>query len=92
MIRHLSDGRVRSCIRAASLLRSDPTVSPEAETPLRIEDEEVPREGALVERAFQYARWLGGTSFVWVGRRKIVGRGEASSGLRYDRLEKNNPA
>jgi hypothetical protein len=52
----------------------------------RLEEEEVPREGVVVERAFQYARWFDGRALLWVGRRKIAGRGEGSSGLRFDTL------
>lgn len=54
---------------------------------LRIEEEEVPRAGAIVERSFQYARWIDGRSYLWVGRRKRSGRGEGSSGLRFDIAE-----
>jgi hypothetical protein len=66
------------------LLRSDPTRPVETEPPLRIAEEEIPRDGAVVTRSFQYARWLGGRSYVWLGRAKRTGRGEGSSGLRYD--------
>jgi hypothetical protein len=55
--------------------------------PLRIQDEEVPREGARVTRAYQYARWVDGRTYLWLGRRKGTGRGEGSSGLRFDVLE-----
>jgi hypothetical protein len=70
------------------LLRTDPRLDPDAEPPLRIEEEEVPREGAIVERAFQYARWFDGRSLLWLGRRKTAGRGEASSDLRFDTLHR----
>jgi len=50
-------------------------------------DEEVPREGARVTRAYQYARWIDGSTHVWIGRRKQPGRGEGSSGLRFDVVE-----
>ena len=73
------------------LLRSDPRQPPETEPPLRIDEEEVPREGAIVERAFQYARWIDGRSLLWLGRRKTTGRGEASSGLRFDILRRPGP-
>jgi hypothetical protein len=53
---------------------------------LLLHDEEVPREGARVSRAYQYARWIDGTSHLWIGRRKQPGRGEGSSGLRFDVL------
>ena len=52
----------------------------------RLEEEEVPREGVVVERAFQYARWFDGRALLWVGRRKSAGRGEGASGLRFDTL------
>lgn len=54
---------------------------------LRIDEEEVPREGAVVTRSYQYARWMDGRGHLWVGRRKRVGRGEGSSGLRFDIVE-----
>lgn len=59
--------------------------SPDAEVVLR--EEEVPREGARVTRAYQLARWYDGTTFLWLGRRKAVGRGEGSSGLAFDVTE-----
>jgi hypothetical protein len=52
--------------------------------PLLLYDEEVPRSGVRVTAAYQYARWIDGSSHLWRGRRKEVGRGEGSSGLRYD--------
>ena len=52
-----------------------------------IHEEEVPREGAFVTRSFQYARWINGETYLWMSRRKGVGRGEGSSGLQFDRLE-----
>lgn len=56
--------------------------------PLTLLDEEVPRAGARVTRSWQYARWVDGSTHVWVGRRKEPGRGEGSSGLRFDSLER----
>jgi hypothetical protein len=58
-----------------------------ADRPLTLREEEVPREGARVTRAYQLARWFDGTTFLWLGRRKSVGRGEGSSGLRFDVAE-----
>jgi hypothetical protein len=49
-------------------------------------EEEVPREGVRVTRNYQYTRWLDGTTHLWVGRRKDIGRGEGSSELRFDSL------
>jgi hypothetical protein len=52
--------------------------------PLLLFEEEVPRAGAYVSAAYQYARWIDGSTHLWLGRRKSAGRGEGSSGLRYD--------
>lgn len=51
---------------------------------LLLQDEEVPREGVRVTRTYQYARWIDGSTHLWIGRRKQPGRGEGSSGLRFD--------
>jgi hypothetical protein len=60
---------------------------------LLLRDEEVPREGVRVTRQYEMARWVGGTSFVWAGRKKQVGRGEGASGLAFDReLTSGDPA
>lgn len=57
---------------------------------LLLHDEEVPREGIRVTRTYQYARWIDGSTYLWVGRRKQPGRGEGSSGLRFDVAESPN--
>jgi hypothetical protein len=51
-----------------------------------VHEEEVPRAGAVVTRSFQRARWHGGATRLWLGRRKENGRGEGSSGLRFDQI------
>ena len=51
---------------------------------LRIFEEEIPREGVRVRRSYQYTRWFDGSTHLWIGRRKQIGRGEGSSGLRFD--------
>ncbi|WHZ20936.1 MAG: hypothetical protein OJF47_000048 [Nitrospira sp.] len=55
---------------------------------LLLYEEEVPREGARVTRTYQYARWIDGSTHLWIGRRKSPGRGEESSGLEFDVAEK----
>jgi hypothetical protein len=54
---------------------------------LLIREEEVPREGVVVQRTYRAARWHDGRLFVWAGNRASVGRGEASSGLAFDALD-----
>ena len=73
------------------LLRTDPRQAPDAEPPLRIEEEEVPREGAVVERASSTPAGSTAASLLWLGRRKSAGRGEASSGLRFDVIQRGSP-
>ncbi|MDQ3764667.1 MAG: hypothetical protein M3460_24945 [Actinomycetota bacterium] len=88
LLRTETDGQRRAIHPKGILLRTDPRQTPEAEPALRIEEEEVPREGAIVERSFQYARWFDGRPLLWLGRRKHTGRGEGSSGLRFDQLSR----
>jgi hypothetical protein len=53
---------------------------------LDLYEEEVPREGVRVTCNYQYTRWLDGSTHLWVGRRKDIGRGEGSSELQFDTL------
>lgn len=57
---------------------------------LQLEEEEVPREGARVRRLYQAARGVDGARLLWLGRRKDIGRGEGSSGLRFDAAERRS--
>lgn len=51
-----------------------------------IEEEEIPRAGRIVQRAYQRARWHDGKTFLWIGCRSQTGRGEGSSGLVFDHI------
>jgi hypothetical protein len=51
-----------------------------------VNEEEVPRAGIAVTRAFQRARWWDGRVYTWLGRQKGAGRSEAASGLEFDRI------
>jgi hypothetical protein len=53
-------------------------------SPLRVREEEIPREGIDLSRTFQLARWIGGSNFLWTGRKRGVGTGESSSALKFD--------
>jgi hypothetical protein len=50
-------------------------------------DEEIPHAGAEVIRRYRRARWVDGSTHLWIGHCKRPGRGEGSSGLRFDRAE-----
>lgn len=67
------------------LLRADLN-KPARQDFLRLEEEEIPREGIEIKRQFQYARDAQGRAFLWLGRSKKTARGESSSGLRFDAL------
>jgi hypothetical protein len=84
----------RGAVPANALDGSEDIVRPsprgrvlQPDTELLVHDEEVPREGARVTRAYKYARGADGSTYLWIGRRKQSGRGEGSSGLRFDFLE-----
>jgi hypothetical protein len=49
-----------------------------------IPDAAVPREGAKLTRNYALARWTNGATYVWSRRTRSVGRGEGTSGLRFD--------
>lgn len=66
------------------MLRRDPLHPMPDDDTLLIEEEEVPRIGATLRRKFQYARSSDGRSWLWIGRSKTAGRGEARSALRFD--------
>jgi len=52
-----------------------------------LNEEELPRSGIVVTRQWKYARWIDGSSSLWIGRTRTVGRGEGFSGLRFDYLK-----
>ena len=87
--------RIVSRLRRGAVLQPDGTQKTHeavgrilnAGSELMIFDEEVPREGIHVSRHWQLARWIDGRTLVWQGHRKQVGRGEGSSGLRFDSVE-----
>jgi hypothetical protein len=66
------------------MLRRDPLHVMDSGDTLLIEEEEVPRIGARLKRKFQYARSSDGRTWLWIGRSKTAGRGEARSALRFD--------
>ena len=57
-----------------------------------INEEEIPAAGTLVRRSYQRARWYNGRTFVWIGRYRETGRGQASSDLRFDQIEPIQPS
>jgi len=58
----------------------------EGASPLRLYDEEVPREGVRITRQRRLARWSDGSTWLWTALRHQVGQGEGTSGLRFDQV------
>ena len=54
--------------------------------PYFVHEEEVPRVGTRLTAAFNRARLPDGRALVWLAARRATGRGEASSGLDWDRI------
>jgi len=50
-------------------------------------EEAVPKEGVSIQLTKQRTRWSDGRTYVWMGRKVLVGRGEGDSGLRFDYLK-----
>lgn len=67
-----------------SLLREG--LDQEDQAPYFIHEEEIPRAGAKIHKAFQRTRWYDGKVYNWVGIRKEIGRGEGHSGLAFDQI------
>jgi hypothetical protein len=51
-----------------------------------VHEEEVPRAGARLSQYYSRSRWTQGQVYTWLRAQKQTGRGEASSGLAFDRL------
>jgi len=54
--------------------------------PYFVFEEEIPRAGTRVYECFERTRWSDGAVYVWLRVRRQTGRGEGSSGLRFDEL------
>jgi hypothetical protein len=83
ILRFRADGSSDLAHPRGILLRADPALDP-ADDLLRLAEEEVPRSGVVVRRLMQLARTPGGGTVLWLGRDKRSGRGEGSSGMRFD--------
>jgi hypothetical protein len=86
----------RARLQAWDLLHPTAMVGPRSglldhRRPQWLYEEEVPRGGVRVERAWQLARWHDGSLRVWLRQRKLPGRGDRGSGLRWDVLRRTHP-
>jgi hypothetical protein len=83
ILRFRADGTSDLAHPHGILLRANPSLDP-AEDRLRLAEEEIPRSGVVVRRLLQLARTPEGKTMLWLGRDKRSGRGEGSSGMRFD--------
>lgn len=51
-----------------------------------INEEEILRQGATIKTNYQRARWYDGSIYTWLGRERLIGKGEGSSGLQFDQI------
>jgi len=58
---------------------------------LWVHEAEVPRQGMRLDRLHRLVRWHDGQTQLWTARLRQVGRGEGSSGLRFDALLPGQP-
>lgn len=82
LLRRLARGAMRDPSGGAPIPPRGRLLEPGA--PLDLHDEEVPRTGARVVRLWTLGRAADGRTHLWRARRKLPGRGEGSSGLRFD--------
>jgi hypothetical protein len=90
-----SDEKVVSRLRRGAVLQPDGSQQVHSakgeilnkDEKLLMFDEEVPREGIHVARHYQLARWIDGSSWVWMAMRKEIGLGEGTGALRFDSVQ-----
>jgi hypothetical protein len=56
--------------------------------PLVLDEEQVPRSGVRLALRARLTRDSAGNTRIWTGCQRSVGRGEGSSGVRFDRIER----
>jgi hypothetical protein len=59
----------------------------EKEPPYFIDEEILGSSGLLVSRSFQSTRFINGSSWLWIGRRKQAGKGQGWSNLKFDQIK-----
>lgn len=55
-----------------------------------LNEESVPRSGLKIQITKQRVRWFDGKTYVWLGRKVLIGRGEGSSGLAFDSFRESD--
>ena len=88
-MQRISDGSNVKIDPATTIVRDGLDLQPKQ--PLYIREEEIPRAGTRVTRAFQRTRWRDGRTFVWLALARETGRGEDRSRLAFDQIPSSVP-
>lgn len=64
-----------------------PSISYLAEEIENLRLEHIPRAGLKLQLTKQRVRWIDGQTYTWLGRKVNTGKGQGSSGLRFDYLK-----
>jgi hypothetical protein len=68
------------------IIKPNSRILTEVPSPYYIDESEVPREGVILSERYERTTWFNGRTFLWIGRKKSIGSGEGSSGLRFDSI------
>jgi hypothetical protein len=71
------------------IIKPNSRILSEVASPYYIDESEVPREGVLISERYQQVVGSNGRIFLWISRKKSIGSGEGSSGLKFDSIPLN---
>ncbi len=92
---HIENSDTNIELRRAVMMRNEADTEPVDIDPLSalaqndlltIREEAIPRAGVRVQLTRQRVRGTDGKTYIWLGRKILAGRGEGSSGLKFDQL------
>ena len=92
---HIENSDSNIELRRAVMMRNESSLTPEDIDPLSylvrndlwtIREESIPRAGVRLQLTKQRVRGTDGKTYIWLGRKVLAGRGEGSSGLKFDQL------
>lgn len=92
---HIEGSNTNIELRRAVMMRNETDKEPVDIDPLStlaendllsIREEAIPRAGIRVQLTKQRVRGADGKTYIWLGRKVLAGRGEGSSGLKFDQL------
>ncbi len=93
---HIDGSNKEIALCRAYMLRNEAANEPTDIAPLsylatedleKIYEEAIPKAGVRIQLTKQRMRWTDGNTYVWMGRKVAVGKGEGNSGLQFDYLK-----